>query len=162
MDYRYLRINVALTIFQSYRKLEAGDTQSIVFKLRDQDSKPGPLASQTKTLSTRPPPLPLFYYKEQRRWLAKQELWSLIPGLATTISEIGYLLLPSRDMAEILLKRRKSSKQRTNHPWTTRNPDWQISVEGDSISQILVEAVAETGMWLCITRDWDLSVWIQN
>ena len=27
-----------------------------------------------------------------------------IPGLTATISEIGYLLLPSRDMAEILLK----------------------------------------------------------
>ena len=34
-----------------------------------------------------------------------------IPGLAATISEIGYLLLPSRDMAERSLKRRKSSKQ---------------------------------------------------
>ena len=31
------------------------------------------------------------------------------PGLVTAISEIGYLLLPSRDMAEISLKRRKSS-----------------------------------------------------
>ena len=36
-----------------------------------------------------------------------------IPGLTATISEIGYLLLPSRDMAEISLKRRKSSKQPT-------------------------------------------------
>ena len=34
-----------------------------------------------------------------------------IPGLDATISEIGYLLLPSRDMAEISLNRRKSSKQ---------------------------------------------------
>ena len=33
-----------------------------------------------------------------------------IPGLAATISEIGYLLLPSRDMAERSLKRRKFSK----------------------------------------------------
>ena len=32
-----------------------------------------------------------------------------IPRLATWISEIGYLPLPSRDMAEIPLKRRKSS-----------------------------------------------------
>ena len=32
-----------------------------------------------------------------------------IPGLAATISEIGYLLLPSRDMVEISLNRRKSS-----------------------------------------------------
>ena len=37
-----------------------------------------------------------------------------IPRLATWISEIGYLLLPSRDMAEIPLKRRKSSIQPTN------------------------------------------------
>ena len=39
-----------------------------------------------------------------------------IPGLTTTISEIGYLLLPSRDMAEIL--RRKSSIQPTNQSHT--------------------------------------------
>ena len=36
------------------------------------------------------------------------------PGLVVTISEIGYLLLPSLDMAERSLKRRKSSKQPTN------------------------------------------------
>ena len=36
--------------------------------------------------------------------------WGSIPSLAATISEIGYLLLPSRDMAEISLKRHKSSK----------------------------------------------------
>ena len=33
------------------------------------------------------------------------------PRLATWISEIGYLLFPSRDMAEIQLERRKSSIQ---------------------------------------------------
>ena len=38
-----------------------------------------------------------------------------IPDLATWISEIGYLLLLSRNMAEIPLKRRKSSIQPTNH-----------------------------------------------
>ena len=37
-----------------------------------------------------------------------------IPGLAATISEIGYLLLSSHDIAEISLKWRKSSKQPTN------------------------------------------------
>ena len=42
------------------------------------------------------------------------------------------------------------------------DPDWQISVEGDTMSQIPVEAVTETGMWHRITRDWDLSVWIQH
>ena len=41
-------------------------------------------------------------------WLAEQEVRGSIPGLATWISEIGYLLLPSRDMAEIPLKQRKS------------------------------------------------------
>ena len=47
-------------------------------------------------------------------WLAEQEIWGSIPGLATWISEIGYLLLPSRDMAEIPLKGSKSSIQPTN------------------------------------------------
>ena len=36
-----------------------------------------------------------------------------IPGLAATISEIGYLLLQSRDKAETSLKRHKFSKQPT-------------------------------------------------
>ena len=44
-----------------------------------------------------------------------------VPGFDSpsrrTISEIGYLLLPSRDMAERSLKRWKSSKQLTNHSW---------------------------------------------
>ena len=35
------------------------------------------------------------------------------PGFDSTISEIGHLLLLSRDMAELLFKRRKSSKQPT-------------------------------------------------
>ena len=39
-----------------------------------------------------------------------------ISGLATTVSEIGYLLLPSCDMAEILLKWHKSSKQPPSQP----------------------------------------------
>ena len=46
-----------------------------------------------------------------------------IPGPAATISEIGCLLLSSRDIAEISLKRRKSSKQPTNnplYPWKDR------------------------------------------
>ena len=38
-----------------------------------------------------------------------------IPRLATWILEIGYLPLPSRDMAEIPLTRRKSAVQPTNH-----------------------------------------------
>ena len=47
-------------------------------------------------------------------WLAEQEVRGSSPHIATWISEIGYLLLPSRDMAEIPLKRRKFSIQPTN------------------------------------------------
>ena len=36
-------------------------------------------------------------------WFAEQEVRGSIPGLAATMSEIGFLLLPSRDMAEISL-----------------------------------------------------------
>ena len=35
--------------------------------------------------------------------LAEHEARCSIPGLVTSISEIGYLLLPSRDLAEISL-----------------------------------------------------------
>ena len=41
-----LRIFVALTIFQSYCNLEAGDTQSLKFKWQDRDLNPRPLALQ--------------------------------------------------------------------------------------------------------------------
>ena len=37
-------------------------------------------------------------------WLAEQGVWGSNPGLATLISEIRYLLLPSRDMTERWLK----------------------------------------------------------
>ena len=37
-------------------------------------------------------------------WLAEQEVRGSIPAFATWISEIGYRLLPSRDMTEIALK----------------------------------------------------------
>ena len=49
-------------------------------------------------------------------WLAKQEVRDSIPGLASLISEFGYLLLQSRNMSERSLKLRKSSKQPTNEP----------------------------------------------
>ena len=49
-------------------------------------------------------------------WLAEQEVRGSIPRLATWISEIGYLLLLSRNMAEIPLKRRKVSIQPTVPP----------------------------------------------
>ena len=46
-------------------------------------------------------------------WLAEQEVLGLIPGLIATISEIGYLLLPSHGMAERSLKRLKTTNQQT-------------------------------------------------
>ena len=49
-------------------------------------------------------------------WFAEQVVQGSIPRLATWISEIGYLPLPSHDMSEISLKRRKSSIQPTNQP----------------------------------------------
>ena len=54
-------------------------------------------------------------------WLAEQEDRGSIPASPLEIVEIGYLLLPSRDMAEssIPLKRRKSSIQPTNQPSTS-------------------------------------------
>ena len=53
-----LRIYVALAVFQPYRDLEAGDNQSLKFKWRGEESNPGPLAPQAKSLTTRQPPLP--------------------------------------------------------------------------------------------------------
>ena len=47
-------------------------------------------------------------------WLAEQEVRVPIPGLAATISKIGYLLLPGRDIVYISLKRRKPWKQPTS------------------------------------------------
>ena len=45
--------------------------------------------------------------------LAEQEAPDSIPNLTTTISDISYLLLPSHNLAEISLKRRKSLEQQT-------------------------------------------------
>ena len=47
-------------------------------------------------------------------WPAEPEVRGSIPGFATKISEIAYLLLRSRDMAEIPLKRRKSTNNQPN------------------------------------------------
>ena len=45
--------------------------------------------------------------------LAEQKVLDSIPNLTTTISEIGYLLLPSHNLAEkhVSPKRRKASEQ---------------------------------------------------
>ena len=58
-----LRIFVALAIFQSYRDLDAGDNQSLKFKWRGGESNTGPLAPQAKSLTTRPPPLPVYQWQ---------------------------------------------------------------------------------------------------
>ena len=55
-------------------------------------------------------------------WFSEQEDPGSIPGLAATISDIGYLLFPGSDMAERSLKRRKSSKQPQNND-TSCKPD---------------------------------------
>ena len=56
-----LRIYVALAVFQPYRDLEAGYTQSLKFEWRGGEPNPGPLAPQAKSLTTRPPPLRKHY-----------------------------------------------------------------------------------------------------
>ena len=53
-----LRIYVALAVFQIYRNLEAGDNKSLKFKWRGGESNPGHLASQAKSITTRPQLLP--------------------------------------------------------------------------------------------------------
>ena len=65
-----------------------------------------------KTKSTRFLIPDLWQNAGEQRWCSsyalrlEQEIRVSIPGLIATISEIGYLLLPSRDMAERSLKRR--------------------------------------------------------
>ena len=49
-------------------------------------------------------------------WIAKQRLWFSNFGLVTKISQIGYLLLPSRDMSERLLQRRKTLLKAQSNP----------------------------------------------
>ena len=49
-----------------------------------------------------------------RSWVAEQEVRGSIPGLAATISDIGYPLLACRYMDETPIKRRKSLTQPTN------------------------------------------------
>ena len=51
---------------------------------------------------------------------------SSIPGPAATISEIGYILLPNRDMTERSRKRRKSSNQPTNQSYILKFYQWCV------------------------------------
>ena len=50
----FFRIYVDLAIFQPYLDLEAGDNQSLRIHWRGRGSNPGSLASQAKSLTTRP------------------------------------------------------------------------------------------------------------
>ena len=79
-----LRIYVALAVFQPYHDLEAGENQSLKFKWRGRESNPGPLAPQAKSLTTRPPLLPvlmegfgLILY-EMLLWNCCTMFWSVI------------------------------------------------------------------------------------
>ena len=56
-------------------------------------------------------------------WFAGQEVGGSIPGLATRISDIGYLLRPRRDIDKRSLKRRKSSKHQRPNPLRNTYPD---------------------------------------
>ena len=49
--------------------------------------------------------------KRLSSWLAEKGVQGSIPGLAATISEICYLLLPSRDMTERSLSLKTTSNQ---------------------------------------------------
>ena len=46
--------------------------------------------------------------------------------------------------------------------WIQTDKSQSRSLQGDTMSQIPVEVEAETGMCNRITRDWDLSVWMQH
>ena len=65
-------------VFQPYCDLEAGDNQSLKFKW---ESNPGPLAPQAKSLTTRPPPLPLSNNEKfaWRNWRYRVLLLSFVP-----------------------------------------------------------------------------------
>ena len=59
----FLRIYVALAVFQPYRDLEAGDNQYLKSYPWDRESNPGPLAPQAKSLPvTTTPPLLLYVW----------------------------------------------------------------------------------------------------
>ena len=47
--------------------------------------------------------------------LAEKDAWGSIHSPAVRIAEIGYFLFPSRDIAEISIKLRKSLKQLTTN-----------------------------------------------
>ena len=68
----WLRIYVALAVFQPYGDLEAGDNQSLKFKWRDRESNPGPLAPQAKSLTTTTHPLPTLCYKKELSIILKK------------------------------------------------------------------------------------------
>ena len=58
----YLRIYVALVVFQPYRDLEAGHNQSLKIQVARPGFEPGPLDTQAKSLTTQPPLLPTWFW----------------------------------------------------------------------------------------------------
>ena len=60
------------------------------------------------------PSMEIFSYHDGKMASVIMFIISIWEHLVAIISEIGYLLLPTRDVAERLLKQRKSSKQPTN------------------------------------------------
>ena len=79
-------------------------------------------------------------------WLAEQEVQGSTPCLATWISEIGYLLLPSRDMAEIPLKPRKFSIQPTNQAIVLNVANFSIHINGDENNW---QVCVNISTWFC-------------
>ena len=73
-------------------------------------------------------------------WLVAQEVRSSIPRLAAMISKIGYLLLPSRNMAEIPIERHKSSiPVYANYFMTHRSFSVILSSHMGNFSQVRVK-----------------------
>ena len=55
----FFRIYVDLAVFQPYLDFEAGDNQSLKIQVARPGIEPVPLAPQAKSLTTRPPLLPI-------------------------------------------------------------------------------------------------------
>ena len=60
--------------------------------------------------------------------LACGAIQGLIPGLTATISDIGYLLLPCRNMAELSLKWSKPSIKQINQPSNSKMVNWRLQI----------------------------------
>ena len=119
-----LRIYVASAVFHLYRDLEAGDNQSLKFKWRGGESNPGLLASQAKSLTTRPPPLPkgtckhTKYVWQLQSHLIHSSLYlarGKLPSSASTNIQLGWT---NRDQVSFLmfLRTHAKTRDRTHDP----------------------------------------------